>query len=130
MHELIRKEAGRQIKSDRHTSLKLFDSVRGVFPEGGEAYPGSSFSAKSHIQICIRNSNCIKRFFVKREEIDFLKQKFPADKIESSTGYFFFLRICLAFITVCGLQSQIAAISSMVIPMIEVGSVIFFCFHT
>jgi hypothetical protein len=27
--------------------------------------------AKSHIQICIRNLNCIKGFFLPRQEIDF-----------------------------------------------------------
>jgi len=75
MHESIRKEATKQIESIGYTSYKLFDSVRGVFPEGGEAYPGSGFYAKSHIQICIRNPNCIKGFFIKREEIDFFQNE-------------------------------------------------------
>ena len=75
MHEFIRKEAVRKIESEGHTSLKLFDSVRGVFLEGGEAYPGAGISAKSHIQICIRNPNCIKGFFVKREETDFFENE-------------------------------------------------------
>ncbi len=40
-----------------------FDSVRGMFFEGEEIYPNSGFREKSHIQICIRNPNCIKGFF-------------------------------------------------------------------
>ena len=43
-----------------------FDSVRGVFWEGGELYPGAGFSLKNHIQICVRNPNCIKGYFLPR----------------------------------------------------------------
>jgi hypothetical protein len=46
---------------------KPFDSVRGVFWEGGELYPNAGFREKDHIQICIRNPNCIKGFFLPRE---------------------------------------------------------------
>jgi hypothetical protein len=45
-----------------------FDSVRGLFPEGSELYPGAGFREKDHIQICIRNPNCIKGYFVPRKE--------------------------------------------------------------
>ena len=45
-----------------------FDSVRGVFVEGKELYPNSGFREKNHIQICIRNPNCIKGYFIPREE--------------------------------------------------------------
>lgn len=73
MHEYIRKEAIREVKNTGYTRFKIFDSIRGAFSEGGPAYPGAGFSAKSHIQICIRNPNCIKGFFLKREEIDFFE---------------------------------------------------------
>lgn len=43
-----------------------FDSVRGVFEEGKELYPGSCFHEKNHIQICICNPKCIKGFFLPR----------------------------------------------------------------
>ncbi|MBQ3427437.1 MAG: hypothetical protein IJH37_09905 [Clostridia bacterium] len=46
--------------------LPSFDSVRGVFIEGTELYQGSGFKDKSHIQICVRNPNCIKGFFLPR----------------------------------------------------------------
>lgn len=49
--------------------LKPFDSVRGVFVEGEELYPGAGFRDKNHIQICIRNPNCIKGYFLPRNEI-------------------------------------------------------------
>ena len=41
-----------------------FDSVRGVFFEGNEIYKTSGFREKTHIQICVRNPNCIKGYFV------------------------------------------------------------------
>jgi len=44
-----------------------FDSVRGVFYEGDELYPNAGFREKDHIQICIRNPNCIKGFFLPRQ---------------------------------------------------------------
>lgn len=43
-----------------------FDSVRGVFLEGGNLYPTSGFNEKNHIQVCIRNPNCIKGYFLPR----------------------------------------------------------------
>ena len=53
----------------RQTRFEPFDSVRGVFVEGDELYPGAGFHDKNHIQICIRNPNCIKGFFIPREEV-------------------------------------------------------------
>nr|WP_294873167.1 hypothetical protein [uncultured Pedobacter sp.] len=50
-------------------NLEAFDSARGVFVEGNELYPGAGFKDKNHIQICIRNPNCIKGFFIPRKEI-------------------------------------------------------------
>jgi hypothetical protein len=41
--------------------------------EGGPAFEGSGLHAKTHIQICIRNMNCIKGFFLPRREIDFVR---------------------------------------------------------
>ena len=44
-----------------------FDTVRGVFLEGEPIYETSGFREKSHIQICVRNPNCIKGFFEPRD---------------------------------------------------------------
>lgn len=44
-----------------------YDSVRGVFFEGNDLYPNAGFKEKNHIQIAIRNINCIKGFFIPRE---------------------------------------------------------------
>ncbi|SIT11760.1 hypothetical protein [Belliella pelovolcani] len=62
LHQKI-KEA---IESGEEPSLKEFDSARGVFIEGGPAFPGAGVQKKSHIQICIRNMECIKGFFIPR----------------------------------------------------------------
>ncbi len=40
-----------------------FDSVRGIFTEGGPVFPGAEFKEKTHTQICICNPNCIKGYF-------------------------------------------------------------------
>jgi len=40
-----------------------FDTVRGLFTEGGELFPGSGFKKKTHIQIAVRSKYCIKGFF-------------------------------------------------------------------
>ena len=50
-----------------------FDSVRGAFLEGDEPYPTAGFKQKNHIQICVRNPNCIKGFFIPRD----VDQEFP-----------------------------------------------------
>lgn len=63
LHQKIKEE----IKSDKDTLIKEFDSARGVFTEGGPAFPGAGVQKKSHIQICIRNMNCIKGFFLPRK---------------------------------------------------------------
>lgn len=44
----------------------FFDSVRGAFYEGAPAYPGTQFCEKNHIQVCLRNMDCIKGFFLPR----------------------------------------------------------------
>jgi hypothetical protein len=44
-----------------------FDTIRGLFLEGNELYPNAGFRAQNHIQICVRNPNCIKGFFMPRQ---------------------------------------------------------------
>lgn len=48
------------INDKRAVSL---DSVRGVFTEGRPVYPGSGFDEETHIQIAVRNPDCIKGVF-------------------------------------------------------------------
>lgn len=43
-----------------------FDTVRCAFPEGEQAYPNSFISSRLHMQICVRNAECIKGFFIPR----------------------------------------------------------------
>lgn len=40
-----------------------FDTVRAVFIEGQRLYANAGFAAKNHIQVCVRNSACIKGYF-------------------------------------------------------------------
>lgn len=41
----------------------LYDSVRAVFVEGEPVYSSSGFHERNHIQICVRNLDCIKGYF-------------------------------------------------------------------
>jgi len=43
-----------------------FDSVRSAFIEGEPIYPNAGFYSRNHIQLCIRNPNCIKGYFLPR----------------------------------------------------------------
>ncbi|MCW3085312.1 MAG: hypothetical protein JWP12_2678 [Bacteroidetes bacterium] len=74
MHENIRKNILKGKSEKGYSPYKMFDSTRGVFEESGPAFPGAGIKEKTHIQICIRNSNCILGFFLKREEIDFVPE--------------------------------------------------------
>ncbi|MCX2477695.1 hypothetical protein OQY15_01255 [Pedobacter sp. MC2016-15] len=73
MHAKIHSQYDYEIAASGYSNYKVYDSVRGVFTEGGPIYTGAGIFEKSHIQICIRNSNCIKGFFLPRKE-----KKWPA----------------------------------------------------
>ena len=40
-----------------------FDTVRAAFIEGNPIYESAGFRDKTHIQVCVRNHNCIKGYF-------------------------------------------------------------------
>lgn len=42
---------------------RAYDSVRGTFIEGDPVYENSGIMEKTHVQLCIRNPNCIKGYF-------------------------------------------------------------------
>ncbi|RYD57242.1 MAG: hypothetical protein EOP60_04390 [Sphingomonadales bacterium] len=46
--------------------IEPFDTVRGMFTEGGRLYKGSGFRKKSHVQIAVRRDDCIKGLFLPR----------------------------------------------------------------
>lgn len=71
MHKETTQKYNEDILKTGYTNVKVFDSTRGIFTEGGLAYTGAGIYAISHIQICIRNFNCIKGFFIPRKEIEF-----------------------------------------------------------
>lgn len=53
-------------RSNEREGTASYDSVRGVFWEGKELFPNAFFKEKNHIQICVRNPNCIKGYFLPR----------------------------------------------------------------
>lgn len=54
--------------NEADASFQPFDTVRGMFVEGGKAFPGSGLHQKSHVQIAVRNPACIKGLFYPLEE--------------------------------------------------------------
>ena len=71
MHQKISEQIQLDIGNDGYSRLQHFDTARGIFTEGGPAFDGAGIQAKNHIQVCIRNVNCIKGFFIPRKEIKF-----------------------------------------------------------
>lgn len=58
------------LKTLGYSRRKAFDTVRGCFHEGAKI-PGMEIFEKTHIQIAIRNLNCIKAVFLPREVMAF-----------------------------------------------------------
>lgn len=56
---------------ENNAAENRYDSVRGMFIEGDLPYPNAGFREKNHVQICIRNPNCIKGYFIPRELVKF-----------------------------------------------------------
>ena len=50
-------------------NIEPFDTVRGMFTEGGDLYEGSGFASQSHVQIAVRNDDCIKGLFHPRHGV-------------------------------------------------------------
>lgn len=55
------REASR--RADNGLGLPDYDTVRGAFWEGQPLYPNAGFKEKNHVQICVRNPDCIKGYF-------------------------------------------------------------------
>jgi hypothetical protein len=52
---------------DREIGLTVpYETIRSAFQEGDEVYPGASFSARHHIQVCVCQPELIKGYFIPR----------------------------------------------------------------
>jgi hypothetical protein len=83
-HQKIREKLQSE-DPNKKTDLKFFESTRGTFIEGGPIYEGAGIYDKTHIQICIRNPNCIKGFFLPRTEVDFHEIEMNSKKMNLAT---------------------------------------------
>ncbi len=43
--------------------VEPYDTVRGMFTEGPEVYPGCGFAERTHVQIAVRNPSCVVGLF-------------------------------------------------------------------
>ncbi|WP_160713708.1 hypothetical protein [Chitinophaga solisilvae] len=68
MHKMLDIQQKAQIAHYTFSNIRTFDSARAAFMEGEPVIKGSSFYDKTHVQICIRNTECIKGFFKPRED--------------------------------------------------------------
>ncbi len=71
--DLLRRELDCAVIETLHltrekSKMQPFDSVKAVFLEGDDLYENAGFKEKTHIQLCIRNKNCIKGLFIPRDE--------------------------------------------------------------
>jgi hypothetical protein len=71
MHQKISEQIKSDIKTKGFSEYRHFDTARGIFTEGGPIFEGAGIQSKNHIQVCIRNLNCIKGFFIPRKESKF-----------------------------------------------------------
>ena len=71
LHQSIENEIASDKEKKGCSELAHFDTVRGLFTEGGPAFDGAGIQKKNHIQVCIRNPNCIKAFFIPRSSVVF-----------------------------------------------------------
>lgn len=60
LHEIMAGEEARQ------QGIEPFDTVRGMFTEGGALYPGAGFQTKTHVQIAVIDPKRIKGVFQPR----------------------------------------------------------------
>jgi hypothetical protein len=60
LHGMIDSQRQPVSKKER---IEPYDSVRGLFTEGEAAYPGAKLYEKSHVQIAVRNQDCILGVF-------------------------------------------------------------------
>lgn len=56
-------ELAHTIRTLDGVELPAYDTVRGAFWEGKELYAGAGFKQKNHVQLCVRNTDCIKGYF-------------------------------------------------------------------
>lgn len=45
---------------------QAYDTIRSPFHEGGELYKGANFSKRLHMEVCVRNVDCIRGYFLPR----------------------------------------------------------------
>jgi hypothetical protein len=73
--DLLRRELDCAVIETLHEILEQagqvpFASARGVFWEGKELYPNAGFLEKDHIQLCVRDINCIKGYFLPLQRVE------------------------------------------------------------
>lgn len=66
--DMLKRYRDRAVIEQMHTLRRLmnvpgYDTVRGPFPEGRKLYPGAGLTRRAHIQIAVRNVECIKACF-------------------------------------------------------------------
>lgn len=66
LHQNIEDDAREYRLRGETPPIAPFDTVRGLFVEGGQLYPGGGFYSHTHTQIAVRNEACIKGVFTPR----------------------------------------------------------------
>ena len=51
------------VEASKSELKQNFDTIRSAFPEDDPIYPGSALLERTHVQICVRNPQCICGYF-------------------------------------------------------------------
>lgn len=54
----------RNLDAVRGNGQPFYQTVRGVFVEGADAYPGAAIKLKTHVQVAVRDQGCILGYFL------------------------------------------------------------------
>jgi hypothetical protein len=63
LHDNIEADANDQRARGEVPTIEPFDTVRGMFLEGGEVYPGCGFYTHTHTQIAVRSATSVRGYF-------------------------------------------------------------------
>jgi hypothetical protein len=55
---------------DRENKTLYYQTVRGVFEEGEEAFPGACIRSKTHIQVAVRDPRCVLGYFLPTDMLE------------------------------------------------------------
>lgn len=70
------------VRANSSPALPAFQAVRGAFHQGGEVAPKSGFHRGSHVQIALRDNNCVEGWFLPKGQQLLSEPEYLAAKVK------------------------------------------------